>query len=58
VTAKSSNTPKVNENSEIEQNTKKIEDKKDKREEKREKRPEITINDVKKPDSSTLKRSC
>ncbi|CAH1736741.1 unnamed protein product [Aphis gossypii] len=57
VTAKSSNTSKVNENSEIEQNTKKFEEKKDKREEKREKRPEITINDVKKPDSSTLKRS-
>jgi len=56
--AKNSNASKVNENSETEQTTKKLEDKKDKREEKREKRPEITINDVKKPDLSTLKRSC
>lgn len=58
MTAKSSNASKVNENSEIEQNTKKTEEKKDKREEKREKRPEITINDIKKPDLSTIKRSC
>ncbi|XP_016664093.1 scaffold attachment factor B2 isoform X2 [Acyrthosiphon pisum] len=57
VTAKSSNASKVNENSETEQNTKKTEEKKEKREEKREKRPEITINDVKKPDLCTLKRS-
>ncbi|KAL4090457.1 hypothetical protein QTP88_025288 [Uroleucon formosanum] len=57
VTAKSSNASKVNENSETEQNIKKTEEKKDKREEKREKRPEITINDVKKPDLCTLKRS-
>ncbi|KAL5235617.1 hypothetical protein ACI65C_003027 [Semiaphis heraclei] len=57
VTAKSSNASKVNENLEPGQNAKKPEEKKDKREEKREKRPEITINDVKKPDLSPLKRS-
>jgi len=56
VTAKSSDSFKVNENSENDQKTKNNEEKKDKREEKREKRPEITINDVKKPDLSTIKR--
>lgn len=50
MTAKSSDSFKVNENSENDQKPKKIE-------EKREKRPEITINDVKKPDSSSIKRS-
>jgi len=57
MTAKSSDSFKVNENSENDQKPKKIEEKKDKQEEKREKRPEITINDVKKPDSSSIKRS-
>jgi len=56
VTAKSSDSFNVNENSENYQKTKNNEEKKDKREEKREKRPEITINDVKKPDLSTIKR--
>jgi len=56
VTAKSSDSFKVNENSKNDLKTKNNEDMKDKREEKREKRPEITINDVKKPDLSTLKR--
>jgi len=56
VTAKNSDSFKVNENSENDKKTKKNEEKKDKREEKREKRPEITINDVKKPDLSTIKR--
>lgn len=56
MTAKSSDSFKVNENSENDQKTKKIEEKKDKQEEKREKRPEITINDVKKPDLSNIKR--
>ncbi|XP_060850440.1 scaffold attachment factor B2-like isoform X3 [Rhopalosiphum padi] len=57
ITAKSSDSSKVNENPENDQKTKKNEEKKNKPEEKREKRPEITINDVKKPDLSTLKRS-
>ncbi|XP_015366650.1 PREDICTED: scaffold attachment factor B2-like isoform X2 [Diuraphis noxia] len=57
VTAKSSDSFKVNENSENDLKIKNNDEKKDKREEKREKRPEITINDVKKqPDLSTLKR--
>ncbi|XP_027851006.2 scaffold attachment factor B1-like isoform X2 [Aphis gossypii] len=57
VTAKSSDSFKVNKNLENDQKTKIIEEKKDKPEEKREKRPEITINDVKKPDLSTIKHS-
>ncbi|XP_026804623.1 SAFB-like transcription modulator isoform X2 [Rhopalosiphum maidis] len=57
ITAKSSDSSKVSENPENNQKTKKNEEKKDKPEEKREKRPEITINDVKKPDLSTHKRS-
>lgn len=56
MTAKNSDSFKVNENSENDQKTKKNEEKKAKQEEKREKRPEITINDVKKPDLSNIKR--
>lgn len=55
MTAKSSDSSKVNKNPENDQKTKIIEGKKDKPEEKREKRLEITINDVKNSDLSTIK---
>ncbi|XP_025190663.1 SAFB-like transcription modulator isoform X2 [Melanaphis sacchari] len=57
VTANSSDSSKVNENFKNDQKIKKNEEKKNKPEEKREKRPEITINDVKKSNLSTNKRS-